>query len=76
MSHKDARVLRDALMIIGFVIMLMGYMFGVVMTVIGAFVMLSCVVPDVLYNKCPHCQRRLGRNAGAFCQHCGGKLTD
>ena len=39
-------------------------MAALVMTVIGAVVMFSCLIPDYFYNKCPHCQRRLGRNAG------------
>ena len=74
MDHKKARTLRDTLMVIGFVVMLSGYLFGLVSTIIGALIMLSCLIPDVLYNKCPHCQKRLGRNEGAFCQHCGGRI--
>ena len=74
MDHKKARTLRDALMAIGFVVMLSGYLFGMTSTIIGAIIMLSCLIPDFLYNKCPHCQKRLGRNEGAFCQHCGGRI--
>ena len=32
------------------------------------------VYPDYLYNKCPHCGKRLGRNTGKFCQHCGKEI--
>ena len=74
MDHKKARTLRDTLMAIGFVVMLSGYLFGMASTIIGAIIMLSCLIPDFLYNKCPHCQKRLGRNEGAFCQHCGGRI--
>ena len=74
MDHKKARTLRDTLMAIGFVVMLSGYLFGMASTIIGAVIMLSCLIPDFLYNKCPHCQKRLGRNERAFCQHCGGRI--
>jgi len=76
MKIKDARVLRDTLMIAGFVIMLAGYLFGTICTILGAVVMISCLIPDFLYNKCPHCQKRLGRNEGKYCQHCGGKIEE
>jgi hypothetical protein len=74
MNHKEARTLRDTLMIIGFIVMLTGYLFGIASTIIGAVIMFSCLVPDFLYNKCPHCKKRLGRNEGTFCQHCGGRI--
>lgn len=73
MNHKDARILRDVLMVIGLIVMLAGYLYSP-LTVIGAIVMCSCLIPDFLYNKCPHCNKRLGRNTGPFCQHCGAKL--
>ena len=73
MSNKDAQILRDTLMVVGFVVMLAGYLY-MPLTFIGAVVMLSCLVPDFLYNRCPQCKKRLGRNSGAFCQHCGAKL--
>ena len=74
MDHKKARTLRDTLMITGFLVMLTGYVFGVVSTVIGSVIMFSCLIPDFLYNKCPHCKKHLGRNEGTFCQHCGGRI--
>ena len=74
MDHKKARLLRDTLMFIGFVVMLAGYLFGIAITIIGAVIMFSCLIPDFLYNKCPHCKKRLGRNEGTFCQHCGGRI--
>ena len=40
MKIKDARVLRDTLMIAGFVIMLTGYLFGTICTILGAVVMI------------------------------------
>lgn len=73
MNHKDARALRDTLMVVGFVVMLAGYLYGP-LTVIGGCVMLSCLIPDYRYNRCPHCKKRLGRNSGPFCQHCGRNI--
>lgn len=73
MDYKDARILRDILMVLGFVVMLAGYLYTP-LTFIGAIVMISCLIPDFLYNRCPHCKKRLGRNGGTFCQHCGGKI--
>ena len=73
MNHIDARTLRDILMIVGFVVMIAGYLYAP-LTYIGTIVMISCLIPDYLYNRCPHCQKRLGRNCGPFCQHCGEKL--
>ena len=74
MNHKDARVLRDTLMIIGFIVMMTGYLFGLVCTIIGAVIMFSCLIPDFLYNRCPNCKNRLGRNSGEFCHHCGFEI--
>lgn len=73
MDYKDARILRDILMVLGFVVMLAGYLYTP-LTFIGAIVMISCLIPDFLYNRCPHCKKRLGRNGGTFCQHCGRKI--
>lgn len=73
MNHIDARILRDILMTVGFVVMIAGYLYTP-LTFIGAVVMLSCLIPDYLYNRCPHCKKWLGRNSGAFCHHCGERI--
>lgn len=75
MKARDAQKLRDILLIIGFIIMLAAYIYEPIF-IIGAVVAVSCLIPDFLYNKCPHCKKRLGRNEGNFCQHCGGKIDD
>jgi len=76
MKVRDAQKLRDFLLIIGFVIMLSGCIWGETLFKIGAVVSLSCFIPHFLYNKCPHCKKQLGRNEGEFCQHCGGRISD
>ncbi len=73
MKARDAQKLRDMLMLTGFVIMLGAYIWEPLLLV-GVVVAFSCIIPDFLYNKCPHCGRRLGRNEGRFCQHCGGRI--
>lgn len=75
MTIKQARKIRDCLMIAGFVIMLLAYVYEPLIW-IGAIVMVSCLIPHFRYNKCPHCGKQLGRNEGEYCQHCGKQLDD
>ena len=70
MHFQDAQKLRDALLIVGFVLMLGAHLYAPLL-IPGAVTALSCVIPDYLYNKCPHCGKYLGRNTKKFCQHCG-----
>lgn len=73
MKVKEARKARDLLMAAGIGILLAGYLWKP-LTIVGVIVAFSCLIPDFLYNKCPHCGKHLGRNEGAYCQHCGGKI--
>lgn len=73
MKVRDARKLRNILVIVGVMIMLAGRWYEPIFF-LGIIVTLSCMIPDFLYNKCPHCKKHLGKNAGQFCQHCGGKI--
>lgn len=73
MKARDAQRLRDLLLLAGFIIMLASYLLKPIF-IIGLIVAISCLIPDFLYNKCPHCKKRLGRNEAKFCQHCGGKI--
>lgn len=73
MKARDAQKLRDLLLLAGFIIMLASYLLKPIF-IIGLIVAISCLIPDFLYNKCPHCKKRLGRNEAQFCQHCGGKI--
>ena len=73
MKARDAQRLRDLLLLAGFIIMLASYLLKPIF-IIGLIVAISCLIPDFLYNKCPHCKKRLGRNEGTFCQHCGGRI--
>ena len=73
MNVRDAQNLRNKLFIIGGLIMLSGYLYSPLM-IVGIIVMFSGLIPDYLYNKCPHCGKRLGRNEADYCQFCGGKI--
>ena len=73
MKARDAQRLRDLLLLAGFIIMLASYLLKPIF-IIGLIVAISCLIPDFLYNKCPHCKKRLGRNEAQFCQHFGGKI--
>lgn len=75
MPLKKAQKLRNTLLIAGFVIALLGYLWNL-FGFIGSIMMLSSLIPHFLWNKCPHCGKQLGRNEGAFCQFCGKKLDD
>ena len=70
MTVKKARKLRDILLIVGAIMMLLGY-YGKPIGIIGIIVAFSCLIPHFLFNKCPHCGKQLGRNEGEFCQFCG-----
>ena len=73
MKARDAQKLTTILLIVGTILMLAAYLYEPLWK-IGAVVAISCLVPHFLYNKCPHCNKQLGRNAGKFCQHCGEKI--
>lgn len=67
MTVKKARRIRDGLLIAGFVIMLLAYVYEPLIYA-GTAIAFSCLIPHFLYNKCPHCGKQLGRNEGDFCQ--------
>lgn len=73
MTVKKAQKLRNALLMIGTVIMLTSYFYEPMM-IVGSIVTFSCLIPHFLFNKCPHCGKQLGGNEGDFCQYCGQKL--
>lgn len=75
MTVGKGRKLRDALLIAGFIIALLGY-FWDLFGIIGIIIMFSGLIPHFLYNKCPHCGKQLGRNEGDYCQFCGKSLEE
>ena len=75
MSVHKARKLRDGLLIGGAVVMFLGCNW-VPVFIVGVIVTCSCLVPHFLWNRCPYCERQLGRNDGNYCQFCGGRLDE
>lgn len=70
MTVKEAQKLRNILLLVGSVIMLLGYLYAP-FVIVGVAVAFSCLIPHFLYNKCPHCRKQLGKNEGEYCQFCG-----
>lgn len=75
MKVKHARMLRDALMISGVLVMLMAALYEPLLMV-GGIIACSCLIPHFLFNRCPHCGRQLGNHTGAHCQFCGKKIVE
>lgn len=75
MKPKTAKKLTIILALVGVVVMLLGY-FSSILWAVGAVVALSAIIPNLLFYRCPHCGRMLGKNDGSFCQHCGGRVDD
>lgn len=73
MSRENARFLTALLLILGILIMVFS-VYRESLRYIGAAVVFSCLIPEFLFNKCPHCGRYLGKNSGRFCQFCGKPL--
>ena len=73
MKVWEARNWRDLLFIIGILTSLAGEVWFP-LAIIGFVVVLSGLVLDFLYNKCPHCGKHMGRNRGDFCPNCGRKI--
>ena len=73
MNVRKAQKLRNILFVVGIVLMMCSYISDAIF-IIGVVVTLSGLIPDFLYNRCPHCKKLLGRNEAVFCQHCGGKI--
>ena len=75
MTRKAAVRLRNFLMLAGFLLMMLSNIWKPLLP-FGLLTMLSCLIPDHLYNRCPHCKKGLGRNGGDFCPFCGQPLDD
>ncbi|MBQ4040075.1 MAG: hypothetical protein IJC91_02965 [Oscillospiraceae bacterium] len=71
MSVKSARKLIAIILIAGFILSLIGGYVYEPLFIAGMIVMVCSLIPHFLFNKCPHCGKNLGRNAGRFCQFCG-----
>ena len=73
MHFREARKLTLVLVILGVITMWATNLYRPLF-IIGLLVILSSLIPELLYNKCPHCGKHLGKQTGPFCQNCGKKL--
>ena len=73
MKPKQVRKLTYTLLIVGIVVMLLGYL-HIAFFIAGACIACSCLIPHLFFYRCPHCGKLLGRNEGEFCQHCGERI--
>ena len=71
MKVKSARKLIAIIAIVGFILSLIGGYVYEPLFIVGIIVMVCSLIPQFLFNKCPHCGKNLGRNVGPFCQFCG-----
>lgn len=75
MKPKRARKLICFLFVAGVLILLLSYI-HIIFLPIGLVVAASSIVPNILFNKCPHCGRNLGTSAGDYCPYCGNYIED
>lgn len=73
MKPKKARKLIVCLWMIGMIIMMFAYI-HIIFVLIGLITASSGVVVSILFYKCPHCGKHLGRSGGDFCPYCGGDI--
>ena len=73
MKVKSARVLTVIILIVGMIITQLANLYEPFRT-IGVIVVLSCLIPAFLYNRCPYCKKYLGKSDGDFCPYCGKEI--
>lgn len=74
MKPKTAEKLIILLVVVGVVVMLLGY-FIPILWAVGAAIALSSILPNVLFYS-PYCGRMLGKISASFCPHCGKRIDD
>ena len=47
---------------------------GIALAVVGVILLVSAVVLNRRYNRCPHCGMYLATNEKAYCQYCGKQV--
>ena len=43
---------------------------------LGIIAAFAALIEWVLFGRCPHCGKYLGRSMGKYCPHCGGDLEE
>ncbi len=81
MKDKEKRLwwcdrLRIGLLMLLGITGLLAYAGSMVCLVLMFVVLAAFCAVDFFMNRCPHCDRYLGRDWGLFCQHCGGRIRE
>ena len=73
MDYRRVQKLQTPLLLTGALLSGVGTSVSVPLVILGIAIMLFAIVIGVLYYRCPHCGRPLGRigEGGAYCPHCG-----
>jgi hypothetical protein len=80
MKDKEKRVRQADLLrgILGVLIILFAMVAqakaGPLLLILTLIVFGAFLAVEFFMNRCPHCDRYLGRNFGFFCQHCGERI--
>ena len=83
MTRKKARKLWNGLAGAGVAVMLVGLIcsycveaefIGIALAVVGVILLVSALVLNRRYNRCPHCGMYLATNEKAYCQYCGKQV--
>ena len=76
MDYRRVQKLQTPLLLTGALLSGVGTSVSVPLVILGIAIMLFAIVIGVLYYRCPHCGRPLGRigEGGAYCPHCGKAL--
>ena len=76
MDYRRVQKLQTPLFLTGALLSGVGTSVSVPLAILGIAIMLFAIVIGVLYYRCPHCGRPLGRvgEGGSYCPHCGKAL--
>ena len=76
MDYRRVQKLQTPLLLTGALLSGVGTSVSVPLVILGIAIMLFAIVIGVLYYRCPHCGRPLGRigDSVAYCPYCGKAL--
>ena len=76
MNYRRVQKLQTSLLLSGALLSGVGTSVSIPLVILGIAIMLFAIVIGVLYYRCPHCGRPLGRigDSVAYCPHCGKAL--
>ena len=76
MDYRRVQKLQTPLLLTGALLSGVGTSVSVPLVILGIAIMLFAIVIGVLYYRCPHCGKHLGRGTPDACPHCGNPLEE